>query len=74
MKKGLLLLMFSVSCLLLSAQVPEVTPDDEPPPNPQGDPDLAVPITGLEWLLVGGCALGLKKIADSRKNGKKGGE
>lgn len=67
MKKALLLLVFSMSCVLLSAQ------PDTPPPDPfNGDPDNAVPITGLEWLLAGGVALGLKKIIDTRKNAEKG--
>lgn len=68
MKKALLLLVFSMSCLFLSAQ-----PDtEEPPGDPfNGDPDQAVPITGLEWLLAGGCVLGLKRIIHSRKNGDK---
>lgn len=64
MKKTLLLFVFSLSCLLVSAQV------DAPPPNPFAeDPDLAVPLTGLEWLLAGGCVLGLKKIVGTLKNG-----
>jgi hypothetical protein len=67
MKKALLLLVFSMSCVLLSAQ-----PDETPPPDPfNGDPDNAVPITGLEWLLAGGVVLGLKKIIDTRKNAEK---
>jgi hypothetical protein len=62
MKKTLLVLVFSMSCMLLAAQ----------PGDPfNGDPDNAVPITGLEWLLAGGCALGLKKIIAARKNGNK---
>jgi hypothetical protein len=62
--KTLLLLVFSMSCLLLSAQ----------PGDPfTGDPDNAIPITGLEWLLAGGCVLGLKKIIDARKNGNREG-
>jgi len=66
MKKTLLLLVFLMSCLLLSAQ------PDGPPGDPfNGDPDNAVPITGLEWLLAGGCVLGLKKIIGARKNGNK---
>lgn len=33
------------------------------PTDPEiSDPDNAVPITGLEWLLIGGGVLGLKKI------------
>ena len=37
------------------------------PGDPQTDPDNAVPITGLEWLLAGGAALGVKKLLSSRK-------
>jgi hypothetical protein len=53
MKKTLLVLIFSFAFAgFISAQ----------PVDPDTDPDLAVPITGLEWLLAGGCALGLRKI------------
>jgi len=38
------------------------------PGDPETDPDNAVPITGIEWLLAGGCALGIKKLLSSRKN------
>jgi hypothetical protein len=38
------------------------------PGDPTTDPDNAVPITGLEWLLAGGAALGMKKLLSSRKN------
>jgi hypothetical protein len=37
------------------------------PGNPDEDPDNPVPITGIEWLIAGGCALGLRKLL-SRKN------
>jgi hypothetical protein len=37
------------------------------PGNPEEDPDNAVPITGIEWLLAGGAALGLKKLLGNRK-------
>jgi hypothetical protein len=38
------------------------------PGDPQSDPDDAVPITGLEWLLAGGAALGIKKLLSAKKN------
>lgn len=38
------------------------------PGNPQDDPDDAVPITGIEWLIVGGCALGMRKLFASKKD------
>jgi hypothetical protein len=40
------------------------------PGDPQTDPDNAVPVTGLEWLLAGGCALGVRKLIASKKNVK----
>jgi hypothetical protein len=36
------------------------------PGDPASDPDNAVPITGLEWLLIGGGVLGLKKILGNK--------
>ena len=62
MKKTLVLLVLVVSYTGLLAQ-----PND--PFSPE--PDNAVPITGLEWLLAGGAALGLKKIIGARKGVKK---
>jgi hypothetical protein len=38
------------------------------PGDPETDPDNAVPITGIEWLIAGGCALGLKKLLSSKKS------
>ncbi|MBL7843339.1 MAG: hypothetical protein KF846_03555 [Cyclobacteriaceae bacterium] len=35
------------------------------PGDPGGDPD--VPITGIEWLLAAGAALGVKRFLNSRK-------
>ncbi len=35
------------------------------PGDPAGDPD--VPITGIEWLLAAGAALGIKRFLNSRK-------
>jgi hypothetical protein len=57
MKKKLFLIAFTLFSALLFAQ----------PVDPEGDPDEAVPITGIEWLLAGGCAFGLKKIIDNRR-------
>jgi hypothetical protein len=37
------------------------------PGNPPGDPDQPVPITGIEWLIAGGCAIGLKKFLSSKR-------
>ena len=39
-----------------------------PPPDPGGDPDI--PITGIEWLLIGGGLWGAKKIYDEKKKKK----
>jgi hypothetical protein len=53
-----LLVIFFVGSFTLSAQ----------PGNPQTtDPDAAVPITGIEWLIAGGCVLGLKRFLGGRK-------
>jgi hypothetical protein len=38
------------------------------PGNPDDDPDDAVPITGIEWLIAGGCALGLRKLLSGKKS------
>jgi hypothetical protein len=38
------------------------------PGDPETDPDNAVPITGIEWLIAGGCALGLRKLLSSKKS------
>ncbi len=40
------------------------------PGNPGEDPD-AVPITGLEYLLIGGGAYGVSRILKNRKGGAK---
>jgi len=41
------------------------------PGNPTTDPDAgAVPITGIEWLIAGGCALGLRKLLGFKKLSK----
>jgi hypothetical protein len=37
------------------------------PGNPDEDPDQPVPITGIEWLIAGGCAIGLKKFLSSKR-------
>jgi hypothetical protein len=39
------------------------------PQNPDGDPDVDVPITGIEILIGLGGLLGIKKIRDIRKKG-----
>jgi hypothetical protein len=38
------------------------------PGDPESDPDNAVPITGIEWLIAGGCALGLRKLLSAKKS------
>jgi len=35
-------------------------------PGDGGDPD--VPITGIEWLIAGGAALGIRQFVKSQKN------
>ncbi len=43
-------------------------PPGNPCPNgPPCNPDNQVPITGIEWLLVAGGGLGIKKLRDSQK-------
>lgn len=39
------------------------------PGDPGGDPDNPVPITGIEWLLAAGGALGIHRLI-KRKNKK----
>jgi hypothetical protein len=57
-KLFLVLSIVFISSLTLSAQ----------PGNPQvEDPDEQVPITGIEWLIAGGCAIGLKKFLSSKR-------
>lgn len=43
-------------------------PGSNPPGNPSSDPDNPVPISGIEWLIAGGCALGLRKLLSTKKN------
>jgi hypothetical protein len=38
------------------------------PGDPETDPDDPVPITGIEWLIAGGCALGLRKLLSAKKS------
>jgi hypothetical protein len=38
------------------------------PGDPQGDPDLAVPIQGLGYLITAGVLLGVKKIIGKKQN------
>ncbi len=51
------LVILLVACLSVNGQVP---PQD--PPDPQD-----IPVTGFEWLLLGGAAVGAKKIYDARR-------
>jgi hypothetical protein len=39
----------------------------QPAVNPEGDPD-AVPITGLEYLLIGGGAYGVSRLMRGKKD------
>lgn len=39
----------------------------QPPGDPGGDPD--VPITGIEWLLAAGAALGVKRFLNRKGKG-----
>jgi hypothetical protein len=48
-------LLASISLLLLSTLSTYGQPGDTPPPNP-------VPITGLEYLLIGGGAYGVSRL------------
>lgn len=56
--KIIYIILFSMSCFFAVAQ-PQ-------PQNPDGDPD-AVPITGLEYLLVGGGVYGVSRLLNKRK-------
>jgi len=42
-------------------------PGGGPPGNPGGDPDAPVPITGLEYLIGGGIAYGVRSLLKARK-------
>jgi len=57
-KQFVLTVLFSLGALVVSAQ----------PQDPQGDPD-AVPITGLEILLISGGAYGIAQLR-RKKNSK----
>lgn len=37
-----------------------------------GNPPIPTPITGIEWLLLGGAALGARKVYQNLKNNKPG--
>ncbi len=63
-KKLIFVLMFCAFNCLIMAQ-PEPMAPGPPPPDP-GEP---VPIGGLEFLLIGGAALGIKKVISSKKKG-----
>lgn len=41
-----------------------------PPGDPNGGNKPGVPISGVEWLLAAGAALGVKKLFDVRKKKK----
>lgn len=58
--KIIYVILFSMSAFFAVAQ-----PLDQPP-DPAGDPD-AVPVTGLEYLLVGGGIYGVSKLLNKRK-------
>lgn len=60
-KLFLVLSIVFIGSLTLSAQ----------PGNPNVDPDQPVPITGIEWLIGGGCAIGLKKFLSSKRASSK---
>ena len=60
MKKILLLITFVFMVFFLNAQVGDPNDGNKPGDNP-------VPISGLEVLLAGGAALGIKSIISKRK-------
>lgn len=45
-----------------NAPDPRIKLQADPPPDPITDPDNPVPITGLEYLLIGGSVLGIRKL------------
>lgn len=59
LQKTLYIIFFSVSSVVAFAQ-PQ-------PQNPSDDPD-AVPITGLEYLLIGGGVYGVSRLLKKRKH------
>jgi hypothetical protein len=61
MKTRALIYVFLCLSNLLFAQ-----PTNSPPGDPGGDPD-EVPISGIEWLILAGGGLGVKRFLDIRK-------
>lgn len=51
--------------LVLTSTITWAQPGNPCPGGPPCDPD--VPITGIEWLIAAGGALGLKRFLNSRK-------
>lgn len=49
-----------------NAPDPRIKLQADPPPDPNDDPDNPVPITGLEYLIVGGGLLGTYRTLKSR--------
>ena len=54
-----------LTCFLLTSWWIQAQPT--PPPNPEGDPDV-VPITGLEYLLIGGGVYGASRLMRRKKD------
>lgn len=82
MKKNIILLGFFLFVVLTAANAQSSTTttttttycttcwDDAPPPAPEGDAGVPVPIDGgLSVLLIAGAAYGAKRIRDHRKQG-----
>lgn len=49
-----------------NAPDPRIKLQADPPQDPITDPDNPVPITGLEYLLLGGCALGVLRVTNRK--------
>ncbi|MBL7858434.1 MAG: hypothetical protein JNM57_12155 [Cyclobacteriaceae bacterium] len=54
-------------CVMVSFVLLAITFASAQPQNPTGEIDPPVPITGIEWLIAAGVALGVKRITDLRK-------
>lgn len=52
-----------------NAPDPRIKLQADPPPDPITDIDNPVPITGLEYLLLSGCALGLFGMKTKKSRG-----
>jgi hypothetical protein len=65
-KKTLIIFLLSTMSVVAWAQPPQPPAPASQPPDPQGDPD-AVPITGIEYLILAGSAYGIYRVRKNKK-------